>query len=286
MKMCEGIVSELNGIDLGDARLNARARIVLESLASDTEASINAVSKGWSQTKAAYRFFDNTKVEPEKVMDPHRAATRERARAEPVVLVIQDTTELDYTDYRPEGVGCLTAEDRFGFYAHVSLAATPAKLALGVVDHEFYSRTPETLGKRRERRALPIEDKESYRWLEGYDEACLLANECPATQVISIADREADIFEIYVKAEPEPGTKKADYIIRSDGDRSTPSATSRRGRTPTPKWPPRLSNRHYGDGTRSTSCRRRNAQPAKPMSKFEPNRSRSNHRTGVPVWVP
>jgi hypothetical protein len=215
---------------------------VLESLASDTEASINAVSDGWSQTKAAYRFFDNKKVEAENVMEPHRAATVERARAEPVVLVIQDTTELDYSAHRPEGVGCLTTEDRCGFYAHVSLAATPAKLALGVVDHEFYSRAPETLGKRRERRALPIEEKESYRWLEGYDQACLLANECPDTQVISIADREADIFEIYVKAEPEPGKKKADYIIRSDGDRSTPERDVEAGPHAYAKMAPEVLN--------------------------------------------
>ncbi|MBS0263440.1 MAG: IS4 family transposase [Planctomycetes bacterium] len=221
--MSDGIASELDGINLGDARLNVRAKIVLESLASDTEASINAASDGWSQTKAAYRFFDNEKVTPENLMEPHRAATVQRMQAESVVLVIQDTTELDYSAHNPAGVGCLTAEDRCGFYAHVSLAVTPDKLCLGVVGHEFYSRTPESLGKgkRRERRSLPIEEMESHRWLDGYDLACRLRKECPNTQIVSIADREADIFEIYVMAERELG-RKTDYIIRGDGDRCTP----------------------------------------------------------------
>lgn len=218
--MCVGILAELEGLDLGDQRLNRRAGILLEDLASDSEASINAVSDGWAKTKAAFRFYNNKKVTPRKLMDPHRTATLQRIRNSPIALILQDTTEFDYSTLQPEGLGCLTSKKRRGFCAHVSLAATPDKLNLGVMDFEYYSRTPESLGERRKRRYLPIEEKESARWLRGYEQACRIANECPETQVISIADREGDIFEIYSMMALVTG-KKADYIIRGDGDRST-----------------------------------------------------------------
>ncbi len=55
--MCEGIEKELEGIDLGDKRLNRRSGSILESLAANPQASINSACEGWSDTLAAYRFF-------------------------------------------------------------------------------------------------------------------------------------------------------------------------------------------------------------------------------------
>ncbi len=89
--MCEGISSELAGIDLGDKRLNERSKIIVETLAADPQASINAACDGWAETQAAYRFFDNSKVTPEKILDPHIQATKLRIKNQPVVLVLQDT---------------------------------------------------------------------------------------------------------------------------------------------------------------------------------------------------
>ena len=54
-------------------------------------ASINAACGGWAETTAAYRFFDNEKVTPEKLLAPHVAATIERMQGQPVVLLVQDT---------------------------------------------------------------------------------------------------------------------------------------------------------------------------------------------------
>ena len=73
--MCEETALELDGIDLGDKRLNDRAGILIERLAADTAASINASCQGWNETNAAYKFFDNKKVEPQKILRPHREAT-------------------------------------------------------------------------------------------------------------------------------------------------------------------------------------------------------------------
>ena len=99
--MCDGIADELQGISLRDQRLNKRSRCVIEALAANPEASINAACQGWGDTLAAYRFFDNEAVSPEQILQPHFQATQRRMREHSVVLVVQDTTELDFTDHPP-----------------------------------------------------------------------------------------------------------------------------------------------------------------------------------------
>ena len=217
--MCDGIAAELEGIDLGDKRLNKRSERIIEALAADPQASINAACDGWSDTLAAYRFFDNNAIKPEQILQPHVNATKQRMSEHPVVLILQDTTELDFSDHAPDDAGCLNKEDRFGIYDHTHLAVTPERLCLGVVGVEQFDRTAESLGKTVERRTLPIEQKESFRWLNGYRLASKLANECPETQVVNVADREADIYDIFLEAEQH--ATPADFIIRAKEDRCT-----------------------------------------------------------------
>jgi hypothetical protein len=129
---------------------------------------------GPAEVKAAYRFLDNEHITFMSILGPHRNATVERIREQTVVLIPQDTTELDLTRPREimDGAGPLNDSSRVGFHDHVSLAMTPERLILGVVDAKVWAgprrvregRRPEA----RERRAKPIEDKESVRWLEGY----------------------------------------------------------------------------------------------------------------------
>ena len=219
--MCEGIVDELCGIQLADERLNKRSFQIIEALAANPEASINAACDGWNETIAAYRFFDNASVTPDQTLEPHYAATKRRLREYPVVLIVQDTTELDFTAHPTKDAQCLNTEDRFGLFDHVHLAVTPDKLCLGLVGSEFFDRTPESLGKCDERSSLPIEQKESFRWLQGYRLACQIAAEYPQTQIVSISDREADIYDIFVESQQQPSDSRADFIIRAKQDRST-----------------------------------------------------------------
>lgn len=168
---------------------------------------------------AAYRFFDNDAVTPEAILAPHIESTIERIRCHPVSLVSQDTSELDFTSHPPKDARCLDDERRFGLYDHTQVATTVEGLPLGVVGVEYFDREADSLGKSQERRNWPIEEKESFRWLKGYRQGCALARACPETQIVSIADREADIYDIFVEAERESGP--ADYIIRSKVVRST-----------------------------------------------------------------
>jgi hypothetical protein len=215
--MCKELSLELDGIDLGDKRLNERAEILIERLGANSAASINSSCQGWNETKAAYQFFDNKKIDPQKILRPHREATINRMHEERVVLIAQDTTELDYSKHPTKDSGVLDAEHRFGLYDHSHIAFTPERLCLGVVGVEFFSRTPESLGKARERRNDPIETKESFRWLQGYRVACDLAASCPDTQIVSVADSECDIYDIFL--ETQEHDMPADFVIRAKQDR-------------------------------------------------------------------
>jgi hypothetical protein len=222
--MCDGIVAELDGIDLGEKRLNDRSRLIMESLSAHPEASCNAACNGWNDTLAAYRFFDNKSVLPEDILKPHLEATKRRMQEHPVVLIAQDTTELDYSDHPPSDARCLNKEDRRGLYDHTHLAVTPNGLSLGVVGVEYFDRDADSLGKSKERSTLPIEEKESFRWLTGYRLACDLSRACEETQVVNVADREADLYDLFMESEKQAKefARSADFIIRAKSPRSIP----------------------------------------------------------------
>ena len=113
-------VEEMRGARLEDKRLNERLTHVLSALGERPTASIPAACGGHAETIAAYRFFDNDRVTPERLLEPHYAATRQRIAAQATVLLVQDTTELDLT--RPQqqvgGAGPLDASARRGAFAH------------------------------------------------------------------------------------------------------------------------------------------------------------------------
>jgi IS4 transposase len=227
------IEEEVRTVDLQDQRLNARCRTILSRLAHDPSASIPAACRGWSETDAAYKFFAHPRVTAERVLEPHQEATRERCGQQAVVLLVQDTTELDYTHGRLEiqGLGVLDHRDRRGMHLHVNAAFTPEGCCLGVLDAEFLVRSPETIGQARQRMLLPIEDKESRRWLEGYQQACALRKQLVTTHVVSIADCEADIYEMFVAGQLDNNSRgrKADWVIRARHNRSLPERAEDQG---------------------------------------------------------
>ena len=207
------LAAELADIALGDRRLNRRAGQLIETLGEHPTLSIPAACGGWDETRAAYRFLDHEAVTAETVLAPHIACTQARLRAHPRVLCIEDTTELDYTKRRASmvGLGVLNYETRWGIYLHPSLAVTPEGVPLGVLAYHSFVREPGSLGQEKgANRAL--EEKESARWVDGF--ACVneLAETLPETRLTYIADREGDIYEMFVEAPcPEQG---ADWLVR------------------------------------------------------------------------
>lgn len=205
---------EFRDIDLGDKRLDRRAVLLAERLAQKPGASIPEACGGWAETLAAYRFLEREKVEWRDILAPHWQCTQTRMAACPVVLCIQDTTELDFNGQQSAGLGPLSYEAQRGLYLHPTYAVTPAREPLGVLDAWIWARQPQDAkGKRSDL-------KESTRWIEGYERVAELAAPLPATRLVYVADREADILALMQKALTLG--HPADWLLRSQHDRSLP----------------------------------------------------------------
>ena len=94
------VLGEMKTADLKDKRLNSRLREVLSQLGGHPTASIPAACGGHAEMTAAYRLFDNENATFEAILQPHIEATWQRIAPQPVVLLAQDTSEIDLT--RPE----------------------------------------------------------------------------------------------------------------------------------------------------------------------------------------
>lgn len=217
-------VEEMQTADLNDKRLNKRLTLILSQLGARPTASIPAACGGWAETTAAYRFIDNDNATFDTVLQPHIDATRLRIVEHPVVLMANDTTEIDLT--RPQqqvrGAGSLDGNSRRGAFLHEMHVFTPDGTPLGTVwalpwtrDDDKPTCATQTRGQRA---AKPIEEKESFRWLLAMRQARAEAERCPTTQVIYLADSEADIYEVISEGAEEPRT--ADWIIRSCQERA------------------------------------------------------------------
>jgi hypothetical protein len=226
---------EMSTADLKDKRLNRRLTQILSDLGDRSVASIPAACGGHAETVAAYRFFDNDKVTYETVLQPHHCATRQRMADCPVVLLVQDTTELNLT--RPEqqvaGAGPMDSEARRGAFLDLTEAFTPDGIPLGAVAEEMWTRDDAYFSrpqqeKRKRRKQSPIEEKESFRWLQGLRRAREVASELPETQCIYVADSEADIFHLF--AEPR-GERPIHWLIRACQERCVCDAQGTSGTT-------------------------------------------------------
>lgn len=237
------LLSEVEGCDFGDARLAKRLNLIIERLGERPNMSIPSACDSRSEMEAAYRFFDNKKVSADKIFDSHAQATMDRIRGTKVALLVQDTTELDLS--RPasivQGAGPINKESQIGALYHVMMAFEPTLVPLGTVWNKRWVRTSihkelTSKEKHKARKKLPLEKKESIRWLEGWRKAIEIANECPDTCCVCIGDSESDIYELF--AEPRRTVNgHAHLIVRgcynrcisgestSDGDSSSDAKT-------------------------------------------------------------
>ena len=184
---------ELKRIDLGDRRLDNRAIALLDTLSAKPTASIAAACSGWSETIAAYRFLDNDEVQWEGILAPHWSCSRERMAARRVVLMLQDTTELDFNGQGITGLGPLSYEAQRALYVHPTYAVSTDREPLGVLDAWLWAREPKDANDQRPG------IMESTRWVEGYERVAELAAELPATRLVYVADRESEMIELMAR---------------------------------------------------------------------------------------
>ncbi len=197
-------ITEFGGADLGDARRTDRLVRLATVLGSRPQASLPQACDDPAELKAAYRFFQNEAIAPAALLDSHVQATVERVAAVPLVLAVQDTTEISWA-----------ATDQPALWVHSTLALTPERVALGLLAQETWTRPPEEAGKRATRRERPIEEKESHKWLSSVEAVNALTGGCPQTHLISVGDREGDVYDLFV-LERAPGV---DLLVRATQDR-------------------------------------------------------------------
>jgi len=191
---------ELRHADLGDARLNQRLVQIVSDLADKPTQSVPQACGTWAATKAAYRFWDNPAVRAEAIREAHYRPTVARAQTQPLTLVIQDTTELDYSDHpATKNLGYLDNKKCQGLKVHSVMAVSAQGVPLGLLHQQVWIREPEQLGKRTLRRQRATADKESQRWLDGLT-ALTQELTCP---VLMMADREADIYDLFALPRPD-----------------------------------------------------------------------------------
>jgi hypothetical protein len=185
------------------------------------ESSINQACGEWAETKAAYRFFQNDHVDEQHIRAAHRAKTVARAGQHRTVLAIQDTSSLVYTSHgQTTGLGPLSVKKgkrvekihSHGLVMHSCLAVTTAGVPLGLLAQQIFAREEVPEDQLPHRNVLPIEEKESYRWLEALKNSRQLMGD---TQLVTVCDREADIYEFFQLSE----ALGAPVVVRANHDR-------------------------------------------------------------------
>jgi hypothetical protein len=222
---------ELADTEFCDERLGKRFRSLLHRLAASPGQAIPLACTDWASTKAAYRFLDNKRVSEAEILAGHFQATRERVAAtDGPILVLHDTTEFSFKreDIAAVGItrkavagkyrgGALRHYTACGILMHSSLAVTTEQLPLGLVAAKFWTREQfkgtNALKKRINPTRVPIEQKESFRWLDNLRQATALLHD--PTRCVHIGDRESDIYELFCTAQ-EVGTH---FLLRTCVDR-------------------------------------------------------------------
>lgn len=207
---------EFEQVNLGDKRLNTRLKKLAQDLSEAPEAPINQASGDWAATKAAYRFFQNDHVTSKEILSPHQVQTLERMGKEPIVLAIQDSSYLNFSTHKQtKGLGPIgdSRAASQGLVTHNILAVTPQGLPLGLLDQKGWAREGYNQQTKRQRKNTSIEHKESYRWIEGIESVQKLKPE--NVRVITICDRESDIYEFFVAAE----RAECEFVIRAAWNR-------------------------------------------------------------------
>lgn len=191
------VAAEFCHAHLGDPRRDQRLIEVMGSLASHRGSFSNAFPSSAS-LKGALRFMDNHYLTDQSILEPHRDSTVERAKVHPVLLAANDTTELNYSAHqnRTTGLGYLR-KNSVGLLMHSTLLMTPDRLALGLLDLNLWTRPQKARGKSKIRRDLPIEQKESAKWLRSLHTVNQISPQCPDSKIVVVGDREADVFELF-----------------------------------------------------------------------------------------
>ena len=213
-------IREFADAALPDQRLQKRLIMITTAFAQKPTAPIPQACPSWAEAKAAYRFFENDALVPDELRQPHHQATFQRLCSHPIVLAIQDTTTLNYSTHPyTQGLGPIGSHSpkTIGLLLHSTLAVTPTGQPLGFLHSEIRARSKRRSRLDRHRRKLA--QKESHKWVESLSACQALAPLCLHTMLVNIADREGDLYELFVEALSVPSQSMVHLLVRSRHDR-------------------------------------------------------------------
>lgn len=211
---------EFGNAGLGDLRLRRRLILMARDFYAKPQANIPQACQSRAGAKAAYRFLDNKESSMETILGSHYQSTMNRIREEEVVLAVQDTTSLNYSLHpATENLGPIGSmgSEVIGLMVHDTMAFNLEGTPLGLVNVQCWARDAESYGKKHQRHKLPIEGKESNKWLVSFKSAAEIQKRCAKTVIVSVGDREADIYELFELA--LGGPKGPKLLVRAGHNR-------------------------------------------------------------------
>src|SRR2546422_8034118 len=183
------------GVRLHDLRRTKRAVQAASKLAENPLGSLPAQMHTWKETKALYRLLDEPDVTFAALMQPHLQQTREQANASPVVLLVQDSTDIDLSHRRKiSGVGQIGNERGRGFFVQTVLAVRPqTREVLGCMAQEPFVRIPAPEGEHRSQRRKR-DERETDVWMR---QVQAIGTPESASMWVHVGDRGADMFPFF-----------------------------------------------------------------------------------------
>ena len=210
---------EFSAVCLGDSRRSERLVQVASSLAERPGASLPQVFSDWAELKGAYRFFSNKAVSFEQIATPHWQRTWQSLNEPGEYLLIEDSTDLDFSSHRScQHLGRIGNDRGRGLLLHSTLAVRveawdvdhrPEVSVVGLAGQKCWARSgPSHRAKKERWRQRFKRSRESERWAQTLEQ--MPARPSEATWIY-IADRESDIYEVFERCQQH----RADFLIRA-----------------------------------------------------------------------
>jgi len=208
--------------DLGDKRLDKRAKLISNRLRNKYGQPLSKVFTKSSELKRAYEFFANVKTSFAKIVELSYYQTANRVNNLALILSVGDTTFLDYKkikikreEYGPIGNG------GNGLILHSSLAVDPnSGQPLGLLWSKLWKREQKIKTKKKRKKSKGFEKKESYKWVEAIKKVPEVLEKVSSNndqKVLHVFDREGDISEVFEEAQQH---QNCGVLIRAAHNRS------------------------------------------------------------------
>lgn len=292
---------EFGGAPIGDNRLSNRLVDIAHIKGQSPGASWLAACQGdKARAKGYYRFIEHPDEEAmmmENILKPHRERTIRRMEEQQTVLCIQDTTSLNYTELQQcEGLGVIgknnTSTENRGLRLHSTMAITADGLPLGILRGQCYAPELKPERKDKDHRTIPIEEKETFRWIEGLRDCMEVIRDMPNTSGVAIMDREGDFFDLFDEWRRNP---RVDLLIRAQHDRRTGEDLSLfevveqtpvqfRLRIDIPRYSARRKKAGRAARRKSSARQAEVAVRYTPVNLLPPRWGLNSGKTPVPVW--